>query len=112
MTFRESDGRIIPTKLEYQSSGQKPGNAGVGKAARVSRDSDRAPPVLRDGPAVITRLNRITTVVENNRAWHRGIALMQSSIGMNPPAALARLEVPFVTSETWEPDALTAHVRI
>lgn len=58
-TFRESDGRIVPTKLEYQSSEQKPGNAGVGKAARSTRDPDRAPPVLRDGTSVLTRLDRI-----------------------------------------------------
>ena len=59
MTLRESDGRIIPTKLDYQSSGTKPGNAGVGKAARPLRDPDRAPPVLRDGASVLTRLDHI-----------------------------------------------------
>ena len=59
MTLRESDGRIIPTKLDYQSSGTKPGHAGVGKAARPLRDPDRAPPVLRDGASVLTRLDHI-----------------------------------------------------
>ena len=58
-TFRESDGRIVPTKLDHQSSGAKPGNAGVGKAARPLRDSDRAPPVRRDGTSVLTRLDHI-----------------------------------------------------
>jgi len=60
MTLRESDGYIVPPKLEDQSSGQKPGNAGVGKAARPSRDSDRTSPVRSGGPSVITRLDRIT----------------------------------------------------
>jgi len=58
-TLRESDGRIVPTKLDCQSSGPKPGNAGVGKAARPSREPVRAPTVLRDGPSVVTRLARI-----------------------------------------------------
>ena len=59
MTLRESDGRIVPTKLDRQSSGQKPGNAGVEKAARPTRDSDRTPPALSDGSAVLNRLDRI-----------------------------------------------------
>jgi len=59
MTLRESDGRIVPTKLDDQSSGQKPGNAGVGKAARPTRDSDQTLPALRGGNAVINRLDRI-----------------------------------------------------
>jgi RNA-directed DNA polymerase len=60
MTLRESDGCIVPPKLEGQSSGQKPGNAGVGKAARPSRESGRTAPVRSGGPSVITRLDRIT----------------------------------------------------
>lgn len=59
MTLRESDGRIVPTKLDDQSSGQKPGNAGVGKAARPPRDSDRTPSAPSGGSAVINRLDRI-----------------------------------------------------
>ena len=66
MTFRESDGRIVPTKPDRQSGGPKPGNAGVGKAARPSRDSDRAPPVLSDGPSVLTRLDRIHQRAESH----------------------------------------------
>ena len=60
MTFRESDDRIVPQKLEDQSSGKKPGNTDVGKAARTSRDPDRASSVLRDGTSVLTRLDRIS----------------------------------------------------
>jgi len=60
-TLRESDGRIVPTTLDYQSSEQKPSNTGAGKAARILRDSDRAPSVLRDGTAVIIRLGRSHT---------------------------------------------------
>ncbi len=62
MTFRESDGCIVLKKPEDQSGGAKPGNAGGGKAARPTRDSDRAPSVLRDGITVLTRLFRITSV--------------------------------------------------
>ena len=50
MTDRESDGYIVPTKPGIQPGRPKPGNAGVGKVARVSRGSDRALPVHRDGP--------------------------------------------------------------
>ena len=59
MTFRESDGRIVPLKSGSQPDGTKPSNIGAGKAARPLRDPDRAPPVLRDGPSVITRLDHI-----------------------------------------------------
>ena len=59
MTFRESDGRIVPLKPGDQSDGMKPSNIGGGKAARPLRDPDRASTVLRDGPSVITRLDHI-----------------------------------------------------
>ena len=80
MTFRESDGRIVPLKSGDQPDGMKPSNIGAGKAARPLRDSDRAPSVLRDGFTVITRLAHI-----HRQVWW--------------------------TSNGWEPDALTAHVR-
>ena len=48
MTLRESDDRIVPMKLECQSSGQKPGNAGVGKAVRASREV-AGPPLAHSG---------------------------------------------------------------
>ena len=56
-TLRGSDSRIVPQPAEGQSEGEKPGNAGVGKAAGISRDPDRAPPVLSDGTSVLTRLD-------------------------------------------------------
>jgi hypothetical protein len=59
MTFRESDGRIVPKPAEVQSAGEKPSNIGAGKAARKLRDWDRAPSVLRDGLTVIIRLDQI-----------------------------------------------------
>jgi hypothetical protein len=62
MTLTESDGRMVLMKLDFQSSGRKPGNAGVGKAARVLRVPDRALPVLRDRNSVLTGLDRITDV--------------------------------------------------
>jgi len=60
MTFRESDDRIVPQQPEVQSGGEKPGNAGVGKAVGPSRDSDRTSTARSDGTSVITRLERIT----------------------------------------------------
>jgi len=56
MTLRESDDRIVPMKLKDQLSRWKSSNIDVGKAVRISRDSDQAPSVLSDGTAVITRL--------------------------------------------------------
>ena len=58
MTFRESDDRIVPQKLENQSSGMKLGNTGEGKAVRISRDAVWAPTVLSDGLSVIPLLYR------------------------------------------------------
>ena len=58
MTVRESDGRIVPLKSGLQPDGMKPSNIGAGKAIRQVHDPDRAPPVLRDGTAVLTWLDR------------------------------------------------------
>ena len=45
MTLRESEGCIVPLKLDNSSSRVKPGNAGAGKASkpftRVHRDTYR-----------------------------------------------------------------------
>ncbi len=59
-TLRESDCRIVPHKPEDQSGLEKPGNAGVGKAARPSRDRDSTPATPSGGPSVLDRLDRIT----------------------------------------------------
>lgn len=60
MTFRESDDRIVPQRPADQAVREKPGNTGAGKAVGISRDPDRASTVLRDGPSVLTRLDRIS----------------------------------------------------
>ena len=44
MTLRESEGCIVPLKLEDQSSGSKPGNAGAGKASEPTRGPSGDPP--------------------------------------------------------------------
>jgi RNA-directed DNA polymerase len=64
MTFWESDGRIVPQQRGAQARATKPGNAGGGKAAKPTRDADRAPTVRSDGPSVLTRLDRITERAE------------------------------------------------
>jgi group II intron reverse transcriptase/maturase len=56
----KSDGRIVPQHRADQARETKPGNAGEGKAARPSRDSDRTPTVRSDGTSVTGRLDRIT----------------------------------------------------
>ena len=112
MTFRESDGRIVPLKSGNPSDEMKPGNAGAGKAARMSRDRDRAPSVLRDGIAVLTGHDR-----SFNTAWRttglrcRWTGTRHTSVTAVPVSAdlpSTRLE----PGDIWEPDALTAHVRI
>ncbi|WP_144055103.1 hypothetical protein [Rhodopirellula baltica] len=60
MTFRESDDRIVPQKLEVQSGGMKPGNAGEGKAVRPTRVQDAESPTLSGGSTVLDHLERIT----------------------------------------------------
>ena len=74
MTFRESDGRIVPQQPEDDSGGEKPGNIVAGKAARISRDPDRAPPVLRDGPAMLTRLDRLIMDLRRTTGFGTSIA--------------------------------------
>ena len=62
MTSRESDRRILPQLELFDSSdtnNEKPGNAGAGKAATPTRDSDHPPSLRRDGPTVIERLSYI-----------------------------------------------------
>ncbi len=55
MIERESDDRIVP---------RKPGNSGGGKAVKPSRDSSRTPATPSGGPAVKSRLDRITKRAE------------------------------------------------
>jgi len=111
MTFRESDGRIVPLKSGLQPDGMKPSNIGAGKAARTSRDRDRASSVLRDGITVLTRLDRSF----GTDWWMPGTHCLGTvhalQRGDGPAAAcpaISRLK----PSDVWEPDALTAHVRI
>jgi hypothetical protein len=69
MTFRESDGRIVPLKSGSQSDGMKPSNIGAGKAARVSRDPDRTSSVLRDG----VQLQSSRRLPDFSPGWHQEI---------------------------------------
>ena len=60
MTFRESDDRVVPKKLEDQSSRSTSGNAESGKAVRISRDSDDSSLARSGKSTVLDRLDRIT----------------------------------------------------
>ena len=68
MTLRESDGAIVPLSPADQAGESMPGNAGAGKAAKLTRDSARAPTVHSDGFSVLTRLDRITMRAEQQPA--------------------------------------------
>ena len=63
-TTRESDGPVVPMRLEVQSRSGKPGKTGVGKRARISRDDDDPPPSPSGGTSVLERLDRITERAE------------------------------------------------
>jgi len=118
MTFRESDRSIVPLSptgllKKGQSGNEKPSNIGAGKAEGIFlRDPDQAPPVLSDGTLVITRLAR--SMIRTRRTSE---TISVPSDECTPPlrdcavdslpACMSRLP-----SEVWEPDALTAHVRI
>ncbi len=111
MTFRESDGRIVPLKSGPQPDGMKPSNIGAGKAARVSRDPDRTSPVLSDG---ITMLNRPDHITPERRDAQVSIRCCRSP---HPRVVNRRHDRCLlgglkVISDVWEPDALTANVRI
>ena len=109
--FRESEGCIVPLKRDVQSRGVKPGNAGAGKAAEPSRDSDPTPTALSGGLSVQNRLDHIF-------AWAReSSAAIRAANADGSPAVRSRRSrrsEPVVcvrTGDGGEPDALTAHVR-
>lgn len=62
-----SDSRIVPQQPTGQVGETKPGNAGGGKAAKLSRERDRTPAVHSDGSPVHQRLDRITRRAERHR---------------------------------------------
>ena len=66
MTLRESDDRIVPQQPEFQSGGEKPGNAGAGKAVRISRDPDRTSTVLRVYPVIVCRKTLSLPLADNS----------------------------------------------
>jgi len=67
MTLWESDSCIVPQQRADQVRETRPGNAGGGKAAGLTRDTDRTSTVHSDGPSVLTRLDRITERAERDR---------------------------------------------
>jgi len=60
MTLRESDDRIVPMRLEDQSSRCKSSNIDRGKAVRPTRVQDAESPTRSGGNSVQERLERIT----------------------------------------------------
>lgn len=104
MTFRESDGRIVPQPAEVQSAGEKPSNIGAGKATRPLHDSDRAPPVLRDGSSVITRLDQIHQRAESqpNTVFNNLFSLLNDELLQLAFCRLKRGKAPGVDGVTLE----------
>ena len=114
-TLRESDGRIVPTKLDTHSSGTKPGNAGVGKAARPLGDSDRTSPVRSDGSSVLTRLDHIHQRAETQpeEVFNNLFSLLNHQLLWHAFRRLKRGKAPGVdnvTLEDYEED-LQANLR-
>jgi RNA-directed DNA polymerase len=104
MTFRESDGRIVPLKSGHQPDGMKPSNIGAGKAARPLRDPDRAPPVLSDGASVITRLDHIhqRAVTQPNAVFNNLFSLLNEELMLHAFRRLKRGKAPGVDNVTLE----------
>jgi len=104
MTFRESDGRIVPLKSGLQPDGMKPSNIGAGKAARLLHDPDRALPVLRDGPSVITRLDQIhqRAVTQPNAVFTNLFSLLNAELLWFAFRRLKRGKAPGVDGVTLE----------
>lgn len=104
MTFRESDGRIVPLKSGHQLDGTKPSNIGAGKAARPIREPDRAPSVLRDGSTVITRLDHIhqRAVTQPNAVFNNLFSLLNEELLQLAFCRLKRGKAPGVDGVTLE----------
>ncbi len=104
MTFRESDGRIVPLKSGPQSDRMKPSNIGAGKAARPLRDPDRAPTVLRDGTSVITRLDQIhqRAVAQPDAVFNNLFSLLNAELLWFAFRRLKRGKAPGVDGVTLE----------
>jgi len=102
MTFRESDGRIVPLKSGLQPDGMKPSNIGAGKAARPIRDPDRAPSVLRDGSTVLTRLGHIhqRAVTQPNGVFNNLFSLLNEELLQLAFCRLKRGKAPGVDGVT------------
>jgi group II intron reverse transcriptase/maturase len=62
----KSDSRIVPQQPTCQVGETKPGNAGGGKAAKLSRERDQTPAGRSDGTPVHLRLDRITERAEQH----------------------------------------------
>jgi len=66
MVCRESDRCIVPQELDTASSRTKPGNAGGGKASKLSREQVVPPTAPSGETLVLSRLGRITYRAERH----------------------------------------------
>jgi group II intron reverse transcriptase/maturase len=82
----------------------KPSNIGAGKAIRPVHDPDRAPPVLRDGTSVITRLDQIhqRAVTQPNAVFNNLFSLLNYELLWFAFRRLNRGKAPGVDGVTLE----------
>lgn len=104
MTFRESDGRMVPLKSGHQPGGMKPSNIGAGKAVSPIRDPDRTPSVHRDGSTVITRLDHIhqRAITLPNAVFNNLFSLLNEELLRHALRRLKRGKAPRVDGVTLE----------
>ena len=104
MTFRESDDRIVPLKLEDQSGGTKSGNTDAGKAVRPTRVQDSKSPALSGGSSVLDRLDRITERAKSHpeEVFNNLFSLLNYELLWYAFRRLERGKVPGVDGQTVE----------
>jgi hypothetical protein len=91
MTFWDSDDCIVPLTLEDQSSGWKPGNAGVGKAVRPTRVPERALSAHSGRIAVNPRSDSQLSFGEPGVGWEPDAVTRHVRIYEGPRVNAARL---------------------
>jgi len=104
MAFWESDDRIVPVPHESQSCETKLGNASEGKAVKLTRSSDRAVAVHRDGQPLLTRLDCITNQAVRDPAtgFNNLLSLLSHELLYEAYCQLKRGKAPGVDGRTLE----------
>jgi RNA-directed DNA polymerase len=104
IAFWESDDRIVPKRRDSQSRQTKLGNASGGKAVKLTRSSDRAVSVHRDGEPLLTRLECITIEATRDEAtrFNNLFSLLNYELLYEAYCQLKRGKAPGVDGRTLE----------